>query len=72
MKFFFQIIFKIFLTLNILAGCAPTEEIKETNPDELNIKGMAYLLTGQPDRAVAYFNKAIEINSKGICIHNIK
>jgi hypothetical protein len=31
MKLFFQIIFKIFLILTILAGCATTEEIKETD-----------------------------------------
>ena len=35
MKLFFRIIFKIFLILSILAGCATTEEIKETDSDAL-------------------------------------
>ncbi len=68
-KFFFQIIFKIFLTLTILAGCAPTEQIKETDPDALFSKGIALLITGQTDRAIGYFNKAIEINTKAIEIN---
>jgi ABC-type transport system substrate-binding protein len=33
MKLFFRIIFKIFLILTILIGCATTEEIKETDSD---------------------------------------
>ena len=31
MKLFFRIIFKIFLVLTILIGCATTEEIKQTD-----------------------------------------
>ena len=64
MKLFFPIIFKISLILTILAGCATTEKIKETDPDELLNQGVVLLEEGQYDRAIAYFNKAIEINPK--------
>ncbi len=40
MKLFFRIIFKIFLILTILAGCATTEEIKETDSDALLTQGI--------------------------------
>ena len=58
MKFFFQIIFKIFLILTILAGCA----IKETDPGVLSNRGAALLKEYQIDQSIRYFNKAIEIN----------
>jgi len=64
MKLLFRIIFKIFLILTILAGCATTEEIKETDSDELLNQGIALLEEGQYDRAIAYFNKAIELNPR--------
>jgi tetratricopeptide (TPR) repeat protein len=64
MKLLFRIIFKIFLILTILAGCATTEEIKETDSDELLNQGIALFNESQYDRAIAYFNKAIEINPK--------
>jgi tetratricopeptide (TPR) repeat protein len=62
MKLFFQIIFKIFLILIILAGYASTAEIKETDLDELLNQGIVLLEGFRYDRAIAYFNKAIEIN----------
>jgi len=64
MKLSFRIIFKIFLILTILAGCVTTEEIKETDSDVLLNQGVVLLEEGQYDRAIAYFNKAIEINPK--------
>jgi len=78
MKSFFRIAFKMFFILTILAGCATTEEIKEADsdkqlnqgmalpeesqPDELLNQGIALLEEGQYDRAIADFDKAIEIN----------
>ena len=63
MTLFFRIFIKIFLTLIILAGCATTEEIKETDPIALFKQGTALLyLEGQVDRSIRYFNKAIEID----------
>jgi tetratricopeptide (TPR) repeat protein len=64
MKLFFRIIFKIFLILTILIGCATTEEIKETDPIALLNQGEAFFEEGQYDRSIAYFDKAIEINPK--------
>ncbi|MCK5486751.1 MAG: tetratricopeptide repeat protein, partial [Desulfobacterales bacterium] len=64
MKLLFRIIFKIFLILTILAGCATTEEIKETDSDELLNQGIALLEEGQYDKAISDYNKAIEINPK--------
>ena len=49
MKLFFWIVFKIFLILTILAGCATTEEIKETDSDALLNQGIALLEEGQYD-----------------------
>ena len=62
MKLFFRIIFNISLLITILVGCATTEEIKETDPVALLNQGRALLKEGQHDRAIACFNKAIEIN----------
>ena len=64
MKFFFRFIFKIFLILTILTGCATIEEIKETDPVALLIQGEAFYEKGQYDQAIAYYNKAIEINPR--------
>ena len=64
MKLFFRIIFKIFLILTILAGCETTEKIKETDPVVLLNQGMAFYEKGQYDRAITYFNKALEINPR--------
>ena len=64
MKVFFRIILKIFLILTILAGCEKTEEIKKTDPAALLSRGTAFVEKGQYDRAIAYFNKAIEINPR--------
>jgi tetratricopeptide (TPR) repeat protein len=64
MKFIFQIIFKIFLILTIFVGYATTEEIKETDPDELLNQGITFANEGQYDKAIAYFDKAIEINPR--------
>ena len=64
MKFFFRITFKICLILAILIGCATTEKIEETDPVALVNQGIAFGEEGQYDRAIAYFNKAIEINPK--------
>ena len=64
MKLFFRFIFKTVLILTILAGCATTEEIKETDPHVLLIQGNALFLDGQYDRAIAFLNKAIEINPR--------
>ena len=62
MKLFIRIIFKIFLILAILVGCATTEEIKETDSVALYNQGTDFVEEGQYDRAIAYFSKAIEIN----------
>ena len=64
MKLFFLIIFKTFLILTILAGCATTEEIKETDPVALLNQGAALLEEGQYDLSINCFNKAIEINPR--------
>ena len=64
MKLFFRIIFKIFLILTILAGCATTEEIKETDPVALLDQSEAFIEKDQYDRAIANCNKAIEINPR--------
>ena len=64
MKLFFRIIIKIFLILTILAGCATTEEIKETDSDALLNQGIALLEEGQYDLSINCFNKAIEINPR--------
>ena len=62
MNLFIQIIFKTFLILANSSGCATTEEIKETDPVALSDQGVAFGKAGEYDRAIAYFNKAIEIN----------
>ena len=64
MKLFFPIIFKIFLILTIIIGCATTEEIKGTNPVELLKQGVVFGKKGQYNRSIAYFNKAIELNPR--------
>jgi tetratricopeptide (TPR) repeat protein len=61
MKSFFRIIFKTVLLLIVLVGCATTEEIQETNPIALLNQCKVYAKKDQHDRAIAYFNKAIEI-----------
>ena len=63
MKLFFRIIFKIFLILTILAGCATTQEIKEDAEAYYN-RGNAYEKKGQYDKAISDYSKAIEINPK--------
>ena len=63
MKLFLRIIFKIFLILTILIGCATTEEIKETDPDALFKQGTMHAEKGEYARSITYFNKTIEINS---------
>ena len=70
MKLFFQSVFKISLILTILAACATTEEIKETDSDALLNQGIAFLIRGQYDRSIAYFNKAIEINPRYVDAYN--
>ena len=70
MKLFFLILFKIFLILTILAGCAATEKINETDSDEQLNQGIALLEEGQYDRAIAYFNKAIELNPRDADAYN--
>ncbi len=64
MKFSFRTIFKIFLILTFLIGCATTEEIKGTDPESLLYHGIALVKEGEYDRSIAYFNKAIEINPR--------
>jgi tetratricopeptide (TPR) repeat protein len=64
MKLLLRITFKICFILSILIGCETTEEIKETDPVALLNQGAAFVEKGQHDRAIAYFNKAIEINPK--------
>jgi tetratricopeptide (TPR) repeat protein len=58
MKLFFRTIFKIFLILTTLAGCAATEEIALLN------QGIAFGKDGKHDRAIASFDKALEINPR--------
>ena len=70
MKLFFLILFKIFLILTNLAGCAATEKINETDSDEQLNQGIALLEEGQYDRAIAYFNKAIELNPRDADAYN--
>ena len=43
---------------------ATTEEILETDPIELSNQGENFIEEGQYDRAIAYLNKAIEINPR--------
>jgi Flp pilus assembly protein TadD len=64
MKLYFRIIFKILLIFTIFIGCATTEEIKETDPEVLLNQGIAFGKEGQYDRAIAYFNKALDINPR--------
>ena len=64
MKLFFRIIFKTVLILAILVGCITTEEIKENDLDPLLYQGNALFMDGQYDRAIAFFNKAIEKNPR--------
>ena len=64
MKSLFRTIFKISLILTILAGCATTEEINETDPDSHLTQGTEYTKKGQNDRSIADFNKAIELNRR--------
>jgi tetratricopeptide (TPR) repeat protein len=64
MKLFFRIIFKTFLILTILAGCATIEEIIETDSDALLNQGIALLEEDQYDLSINYFNKAIKINPR--------
>jgi tetratricopeptide (TPR) repeat protein len=63
MKLFFRIIFKIFLILSILVGCATTE-------DTLLYQGIALLEEGQYDHAIACFNRVIEINPRHADAYN--
>ncbi len=70
MKLFFRVIFKIFFILTILAGCATTEQIEETDPIALLNQGIAFFKEGQYDRAIAYFNKAIELNPRNAEAYN--
>ena len=70
MKLFFRIIFKIFLILTILIGCETTEEINETDSDALLNQGIAFGKEGQYDRAIAYFNKALNINPRSAEAYN--
>lgn len=64
MKLSFQIILKITFILSLLIACATTEEIKETDSDPLLYQGNALFLDGQYDRAIVFFNKAIEKNPR--------
>jgi tetratricopeptide (TPR) repeat protein/uncharacterized RDD family membrane protein YckC len=45
-------------------------EIKETDPDELLNQGITFANQGQYDQAIAYFDKAIEINPKLVLAYN--
>ena len=64
MKLSFQIILKISFIISILIACAKKEEIKETDSDLLLYQGNALFLDGQYDRAIVFFNKAIEKNPR--------
>jgi tetratricopeptide (TPR) repeat protein len=64
MKLFFRSILKIFIILTILAGCATTEEIKESDSVALLNQGLAFAKKGQYDLSINYLNKAIEINPR--------
>jgi Flp pilus assembly protein TadD len=70
MKLFLRIIFNIFLILTILAGGATAEGIKETDQITLINQGVAFIKEGQYDRAIAYFNKAIDINARDAVAYN--
>jgi Flp pilus assembly protein TadD len=72
MALFFRVIFIISLILTILVGCATTEEIKETDPDALLNQGATYAAKGQYDRAIAHFNKAIELNPRDAWAYNFR
>jgi tetratricopeptide (TPR) repeat protein len=72
MKLSFRIIFNIFLMLTILAGCATTEQIKETDPIALLDQGTTFGKKGQYDRAIAYLNKALDINPKNADAYNFR
>jgi len=54
----------MFLILTILIGCETTEQAEETDPIVLLNQGIASFEEGQYDRAIAYFNKAIELNPR--------
>ena len=62
MKLYFRIIFKTFFIFVILAGCATTVEIKETDSDALLNQGAALLEEDNYDLSIDYFSKAIETN----------
>jgi len=64
MKLFFRFILKMLLILTILAGCETTEEIKETDLAAILNQGVDFTKNDQNDRAIAYFNKALEINPR--------
>ena len=70
MKSFFRIIFKISLILTILDGCATTEEIKVNDPITLSNQGIVFIEEGQYDRAITYFNKAIDLNPRYAVAYN--
>jgi tetratricopeptide (TPR) repeat protein len=63
MNLFFRIIFKIFLVLIIAIGCVTTQEVKK-DADFYNNQGVAYDDKGQFDKAIANYNKAIELDPK--------
>jgi len=67
MKLFFQIILKITLILIFLVGCAT---IEETDPVAILDQGNVFCEEGQYDRAISYYNKAIEINSRYVWAYN--
>jgi hypothetical protein len=62
MKLFFRIIFKIFLILTILIGCATTQEIKEDAEAYYN-RGLAYANQGQHDLACSDWKKSCELGA---------
>ena len=68
-KLFFRILFKMFLILTILVGCATTEEVKETDSVALLDKGIAIAKKGQYDKAISDYTKAIGINPRHALIH---
>ena len=72
MKLFFRIIIKLSFMFIILSGSATGEEIKENDPDTLLNQGIAFGEEGQWDQAIAYFNKAIEINPRYAKAYNIR